>query len=200
MQKKLHLISYPQFFEQEAEVISSILAETDLVFHLRKPEADEKAYEAFLKCIPERFYAHIILHSAYHLAKEYRFAGLHFSTLKRKRVNGCLCDLAKSTSCHSLHELKSLSSVFCSCFLSPVFSSISKVGYVGDFDLKKLEHYLKSERKVEIIALGGVNEHCASAAMKMGFDAVAVLGAVWGKNPQEGDDFVGKIRAISERL
>lgn len=198
--KQLHLISYPHFFVGEAEAITAILGQCDVVLHLRKPEADDSSYEQLLSAIPSRLYKQIILHSAYHLAEEYDFAGLHFSTKKRALAGAYGENVKKSTSCHSLDEVSTLSSKFDACFLSPLFPSISKQGYASDLDHQAVANYLKSPRQTKVIALGGIDATRVEKVQTMGFDAMAVLGAVWGDSPQLGDDFVGRLQTILHKI
>jgi thiamine-phosphate pyrophosphorylase len=92
-----------------------------------------------------------------------------------------------STSFHSLEEIKQNSKNYEYAFLSPVFDSISKQGYKSTFDKTTLKTQLTELNKnVEIIALGGIDENNIQQAMELGFDGVAVLGAVWqSENPIE---------------
>lgn len=198
--KYLHLISFPEFFEGELQQVIAILDQCDVLLHLRKPDASEDEYEAFVRQIPDRYYAKIILHSAYHLVHEFAFAGLHFSTSKREEAKGFEKEKTLSTSCHSLAELKSLSEGFSSCFLSPVFSSISKQGYTGELKLDEVVGFLRKRGRIQVIALGGIDEDNIKQVQAMGFDGAAVLGAVWGANPKSSDHFVDRVKAISHKI
>lgn len=196
----LHLISHPHFFDGEAQVVSNILEQSDVLFHLRKPDSSDEEYAAFVRQIPSKYYKQMVLHSAYHLNEGPDFAALHFSTSKREGANALEDDVTKSTSCHSVMEAMTLSQTFDSCFLSPVFSSISKPGYDGHLDLEEVNDFLSSPRRIKVIALGGIDKDTVAEAQEMGFDAVAVLGAVWGNNPKAGNDFLGRIAAIQSNM
>ena len=64
-------------------------------------------------------------------------------------------------------------------FLSPIFDSISKVGYsAAGFEERSLKVALERSQ-VPVIALGGITVSKVAEASKMGFKGVAVLGAVW---------------------
>lgn len=193
---KLHLISHPHFFEGEADAVSSILEQDDVLFHLRKPDASDEEYATFLSQVPSQYYKQIVLHAAYHLGDKGCFAGMHFSTSKRSLANTIDADIPKSTSCHSLAELMTLDECFSACFLSPVFSSISKPGYEGDLNLDEVGELLSSPRKIKVAALGGIDETNVAEVQNMGFDAVAVLGAVWGESPSLDDNFSERVEAI----
>lgn len=197
---EIHILSYPHFFEGEAAVIVDILSNCKVVFHLRKPEADDDTYSRFLAKIPKRYYSQIIIHACYDLASKYNFAGLHYSTSKRKLSNDVLYDQKVGSSCHSIDELTLVKSEFNYCFLSPVFDSVSKEGYLSGFDCKEVTEFLNKEDESKIIALGGMTKNTVSKAQEMGFDGAAVLGAVWGANPQASDDFVSRVKEITSQI
>lgn len=90
-----------------------------------------------------------------------------------------------SESCHSLKELDSSQKEY--CFLSPIFNSISKKGYLAKFDFSVLKKALEIERKTEVIALGGINDQNFNKAIQLGFDGVALKGFLWnmGRSPLE---------------
>lgn len=196
----LHLIGYPDFFDGEVDVIVRLLHEYEVYFHLRKPKATTEEYERFVECIPSSLYSRIFLHSAYQLAEYYEFAGLHFSTSKRELASHYSNALLKSTSCHSIAEVRTLNSDFRQCFLSPIFSSISKPGYKQGFDKETLEIFLKEQDAIECIALGGVCAENINELNAMGFGGAAVLGAIWGNEPAKGDDFSARLEAMINEI
>ena len=74
-------------------------------------------------------------------------------------------------------------------FLSPIFDSISKVGYKGNFDLKLLRENLckmkqENPSMPKVIGLGGITAQNMSLIVSAGFDGLALLGAIWqSQNP-----------------
>ncbi|MDA3854259.1 MAG: thiamine phosphate synthase [Bacteroidales bacterium] len=198
--KTLHIISYPDIFDGEAKVLIDLMQHFDVRVHLRKPKVSEEDYISLVKQLPESYYSKLILHAAYHLALTYDFGGLHFSTSKRNLANSVGLNNKKSTSCHSLEELKSLSENYSSCFLSPIFESISNEAYRGDLNLKEVEEYLKSDHTIEVIALGGIHPGNIRAIKDMGFDGAAVLGTVWGNMPSKNDFFRARVKALFEMI
>jgi thiamine-phosphate pyrophosphorylase len=65
--------------------------------------------------------------------------------------------------------------------VSPVFPSLSKPGYGPSEKLPAadLRAVLALPRRAEVIALGGIDASRIAASCELGFDGVAVLGAVW---------------------
>ena len=175
------LISYPEFFAEESRIISSLMDKYSFVFHLRKPNAAPGDYDSFLRSIPDCFHNRIVAHNAYNLQEEFDLKGIHLASYSRDivaEIKGI-----KSTSCHSLDEIRELNGQYDSLFLSPVFPSISKKGYKGNLKMSEVKEFLKLERKTKIIALGGIDESTLLKLSEYKFDGIAVLGAVWTDNP-----------------
>jgi len=80
---------------------------------------------------------------------------------------------------HSLKELEEHKEKYEYAFLSPIFDSISKIGYKSKFDLKELKEKIANKN---IIALGGIDEDKIETCRTIGFAGVAVLGAIWNDN------------------
>jgi thiamine-phosphate pyrophosphorylase len=177
---KFIVISNPTELINEQEILCSLFEAGLEYYHLRKPEFEINEMEFFLKMIPEKYYERIVLHSHHELTKKYNLKGCHNSPLERG-----LRGVSKhvSTSFHSLKELKDCKEKYAYVFLSPIFDSISKQNYRSGFNKEELKEFLKNNN-TEIIALGGVDENTIQDAIEMGFDGVAVLGAIWlSKDP-----------------
>jgi len=187
---KLILISNPFNLNNEHLLLSSLFENGLEYFHLRKPDHSYEELKGYLERIPQQYHNKIVLHSHHQLANEYNVKGIHFTQkipyTKNEELNN-RSGLQKSISCHTIDELKNLDQVFDYAFISPVFESISKPGYTASFQLSELKEYLINKtKKVELIALGGVKEETIPKAVDMGFDGVAVLGAMWESiNPIE---------------
>lgn len=84
---------------------------------------------------------------------------------------------------HSIEELNNYKGKFKLAFLSPIFNSISKSGYLSKYDLSKIKDSLKGKN---IHALGGIDEDKIDLCREMRFVGVAVCGALWNsKDPVE---------------
>jgi thiamine-phosphate pyrophosphorylase len=88
-------------------------------------------------------------------------------------------------SCHDLATLRASLGRYDAVFLSPIFPSLSKPGHTprADFDFTALTALLANrsftERRTAVLALGGITSETAPRALTLGFDGVAVLGAIW---------------------
>ena len=162
--------------------------------HLRKPSWIRPDFETLLKSINPEHKRKVVLHQFHELASKYNVKGLHLREENRKQLSVLeLKELSKelkrkkltfSSSFHSKEEIVANENVFDYVFLSPVFDSISKPGYVGSkFNVQSL----KFETKV--IALGGIDANNIHNTNELGFDGAAVLGAVWGESEKALQSF-----------
>jgi thiamine-phosphate pyrophosphorylase len=173
---KLIVISPASAVPNEHEIITSLFEEGLEIFHIHKPDFSKEEIKHFVQQIPFKYHDRIALHSAF-------------------------------PKFHSLQELEA-----CSlpggegwggaeyAFLSPIFDSISKVGYKSKFSdrmnkfLKMQPGLLSAIRGKNIIALGGIDEDKIVLARKIGFTGVAVLGAIWNSK-----DPLGKFKRIKAK-
>lgn len=183
---ELIIISDPKDFPGEKQLIKQLFQNGMRRFHLRKPEWSSTQIEKLLDEIPDKFYPNIVLHNHSNLAKRYGLGGIHFSERNKKHIpdwhgfNG-----TKSTSCHSLKDLQTMNSQIDYTFLSPVFPSISKVGYKGNFDFQEIASTLQKDRNFQVFALGGISDKNAEQCARLGFNGIAVLGLLWQKKYNE---------------
>ena len=79
-------------------------------------------------------------------------------------------------------------------FISPIFDSISKVGYKSNFSQDKLlETKNTGLLSNNIYALGGIDKNNINILKKYGFKGCAVLGTLWNEFENNSDiDFVLK--------
>ena len=180
---KFIIISPPYNIEGEIELLRCLFDDGLEYFHLRKPGIDsailEKSLIDYLEQLPEKYHNKIILHSNYDLVQKYNLKGMHYS--KNNLPIRDLNDIKhQSASFHSIDEIEKNKYPFSYVFLSTVFDSISKQNYKSSFDLTTVSNFLKNNHnRVDVIALGGIDENTILQTYELGFDGVAVLGAVW---------------------
>ena len=190
----LIVISSPDKIPNESELINQLFAQGLEILHLRKPRWNKPDFEALLKSINPEHKRKVVLHQFHELASKYNVKGLHLREENRKQLTVSeLKELSKELRCknltfsssfHSKEEIMLNGNVFDYVFLSPVFDSISKPDYVGSkFNVQGL----KSETKV--ISLGGIDAGNIHKTKELGFDGVAVLGAVWGRSEMALQNF-----------
>lgn len=177
---ELIVVSYPEVFPDEQQVIEELFNRGMKRFHLRKPNWKPEQIQQLLTAIPARFCSRIVLHDHFALAEQFQLGGIHFTYRTKPAMSSRLeFGGSKSVSCHSLEELEKLDSKIDYAFLSPVFSSISKKGYESCFDYRQISDKSRQERNYKLFALGGISESKIQPCVQLGFDGVAVLGTLW---------------------
>ena len=192
----LIIITEPQFTDNEAAIIAQLLRwGVDLV-HLRKPESSAEELAKLIEAIPTAYHNRLVLHDHFDLAAHFTLHGLHLN-----RRNSVLPPNHKGTvsqSCHTLDEVKVCKTKCNYVFLSPVFNSISKLGYTSAFTPKALSEAKKQgliDQKV--VALGGITAANIDKTKYYGFGGVALLGDIWSRTADKNfEEYVRKIVEI----
>lgn len=107
---------------------------------------------------------------------------------------------AITTGYHTISSLKSNDYLFEYVFLSPVFDSISKIGYRSTFNEDSLKQAVHASA-CKVIALGGIDEGKIEKAAQLGFDGVALLGAIWSAaDPVDKFQVIQKLCSASDHM
>jgi thiamine-phosphate pyrophosphorylase len=191
------VISNPVNIPGEVEAIHRLFALGLETFHLRKPNFTEDEMEQFLRALNPLYYRKIVIHSHYKLINRYNLKGIHLtSSAVRSMDNWAINEiknvvkqrkLTLSASFHNLQELQETTITYDYVFLSPIFDSISKKNYPSQIDLKQASDFLLHNKKgLKVIALGGIDVGNISILREVGFDGIALLGAIW--NSEDPDN------------
>lgn len=174
---KIIVISSEKFSEGEDKAFNLLFEAGLETLHLRKPGAGEMQYDILLQKIDPKYYSRVVLHDHFLLAEKYNLKGVHLN--RRNPGHSGSKHLSVSRSCHTIEELESYKQ-YDYLFLSPIFNSISKSGYVSNFSEKDLSDAF-SRRLIDshVVALGGIDDSNIEKTASYGFGGVAVLGAVW---------------------
>lgn len=192
---KIIAITPEEISSQEREAVCLMLGsgKVDRV-HIRHKSATPAELCRLLSAIPANLLPRISVHLPYPVPeisgdKKYRplfqlfkesSIGLH---LPSSATPSDIC-LARSkgiagvsVSCHSLEELMAKKSEADYCFLSPIYDSISKPGYLSVFSPAELaEARDRGLIDSKVIALGGITPDKAPQLMALGFGGAAMLG------------------------
>jgi thiamine-phosphate pyrophosphorylase len=183
---KLVVISPEGYEPREHAVLAELFAAGLERYHLRKPQWTEHVLRNFVRLIPEKWHARLVLHQHHELSHELGCGGVHFKDdglEPEPAVHADSGTLLTSRSCHALSTLSAALDRFDAVFFSPVFPSISKPGYAPATAVPEVAEFLArrtgARRQAEVIALGGITPANAAYCAELGFDGVAVLGALW---------------------
>lgn len=177
---ELIVVSLPDYFEGEGELINELFAEGLHLFHLRKLEKDAEKFRKLMREIDPEYYPLISIHQHHELAGEFALRRLHFKEqdriLKRAAELGELKKQAYVLS-SSIHELSALPDLeyFDYVFFGPVYNSISKKGYQSILNVD----FVLPPHLVKVFAIGGITAGQLSELKHMDFDGAVVLGTIW---------------------
>lgn len=177
---RLVVITQPGFGAGEAETIRELLDGGIDRVHLRKPFAPEAAMRRLLDRLDPAVLPRITLQDCLGLAAEYGAGGVHLNARHPEPPQGFRGLVSRS--CHSLEELEELEEHAADdyLFLSPIFDSISKVGYTARFTAESLlEAAARGIVNDRVLALGGVRPEYLPRIRAYGFGGAALMGCIW---------------------
>lgn len=175
--------------QKETEIINQLFHEGLDLLHIRKPMMSREEIENFVHGIHEEFYPKLVLHVNDDQGKGHHISRFHFSEANRLKGDhkACAGGNILSTSVHDIQVFNALGKEWEYAFISPVFPSISKKGY-GEKSTVLEDIKYRNNHDVQLIALGGINEHNISRVFANGADGAALLGAVW-ESDEPADTF-----------
>ncbi len=186
---KLILMSKPDFFVEEHQILNALFEEGLDILHIRKPYSEPVYSERLLSLIPEEYRKRIIVHDHFYLKNEYKLKGIHLNPRNLEIPSNYKGHI--SFSCHNFDEVKENKKKYDYVFLSPIFDSISKDDYKSAFTHQELVE--QSKKKVidkKVIALGGVDLDNIQRLKDYGFGGVVLTGTIWNRfNLHSTQDF-----------
>lgn len=175
---KIIAITTPKIISDDGCIIRGLLDNGVDIVHLRKPNSDVDECRRILSAIDIEYRQRIVIHDYPELYAEFSLKGVHINRNVAALPNGY--NGSKSRSCHSFEELVRYKDDYDYLFLSPIFDSISKVGYRSAFDEDEL--YRASTSGIidkKVIALGGVTFDKIDYLKGLNFGGVAMSGALY---------------------
>jgi thiamine-phosphate pyrophosphorylase len=126
----------------------------------------------------------IIVHDYPELYDEFSLKGIHLNGTVRCLPEGYTG--SRTRSCHTFEEVLRYKDACDYVFLSPIFDSISKVGYKAGFSKKELqEASAQGIIDEKVVALGGVTFDSIPYLKHLGFGGVAMIGALYNAKALE---------------
>lgn len=150
-------------------------------YHFRKPQFTFEQHCEYLNNIDNKYHSKIVTHCFHELTEKFNLKGVHLQEQVRNdlasKLEGYVQNFQTkgfsiSSSFHESEDLENCNQNFNYHLLSPVFSSISKQGYIGrGFDV--------TNSSKNIIGMGGINVSTIKETLALGFKGIGVLGGVW---------------------
>lgn len=194
----------PDVLTAEAEALE-LLAASQAVrrIHFRKPALSETETRSLINSYPEAVKAKLTLHDHFGLALGIPGLGVNPNSRNPGIPDGF--QGITSRGCHSLKELAECTEKIDYQFLSPIYPSISKVGYSPGLTFGEIAQYLKAAQGLPpVYALGGVSPEKFPELQQAGFSGAALLGWMWQDVDRQGKISLGsmlhKIAIIEKRL
>ena len=182
---KIYAISPESEIPGEIETIQSLLDAGLEAYHLRRPQDSVETASDFLDRLPDDVRSSVVLHQEYGLVDSYGLGGYHWKDrddlalrseeLQVQRGSG----RSLSRSAHGRERLKSFPAEWDYIFLSPVFPSISKVGYQSEVAESGWAEITAEFSSDSLMALGGIDAASAVRACELGFSGVVLHGCLW---------------------
>lgn len=175
------VITQENFLPNEHQYLQHMLDEGLQYLHIRKPWCNADEHKKWLDKASPELLKISVLHQFHQHASEYPVMGLHLKSGNSTETE------AFSKSFHSVEEIQSSTINLNYAFLSPVFSSVSKVKYEGK--LQEFAAINKVQKPFPVLALGGVTEDRIAQVYKYKFDGFALLGYLWEKPETAAEKF-----------
>ena len=176
---KIIVISNPENFSGESELVNQLFFNGLEYFHIRKTSFSNDDVENYIKSINKEFHSRLIVHYHFLMLDKFNLKGLHFNESNIKSAEK-YANIHKSYSAHSFNEVLHLNHKMNYMFLSPVFDSISKLDYNANFNINEIKTFIESYRlENKLIALGGVNENNMQKVIETNFGGAALMGCIW---------------------
>ncbi len=182
---KLLVISPEAADRREVDAVRAMIALGLKRYHVRKPAWTENQVSAWLQPFSEAERKIFIMHEHPALVKSLGLAGAHWRDDQEAPAEPPANFGIRSRACHDLKTVAAALGRYDSVLLSPVFPSLSKPGYGAtrawtDAEAKTLlVNRAATTLRTELYALGGVEPNKLETCQRLGFDGVAVLGAIW---------------------
>lgn len=186
-------LTTPKVTDDDAYIIKGLLDKGVDVIHLRKPMSNVEECRALLSTLDRDYRERIIVHDHPELYYEFSLKGIHVNRSVTRLPDGYAG--FKSCSCHTFDEVVRYKDDYDYLFISPIFDSISKVGYRSGFDEGELQR-LSKEGVIDdrVIALGGVTFDKIAYLKSLHFGGVAMLGALYSVDAVEVLDDINLYR------
>lgn len=160
--------------KDEIETCNLLLNSNLERLHVRKPLASNDSMKDYIGALDQAHLNKVSLHSHHHLVDEFALGGKHFKSMEIVNTNGLV-----SKSFHCFEHIETEQAPLAYGFLSPVYDSISKVGYKSNLDKQHLKTQLNGFSQFPLYALGGIDCSKIDELKALGFDGAALLGTVW---------------------
>ena len=175
---KIIAITSPKVTDADEYIIKGLVKKGIDIVHLRKPDSGIVECRNLLQKLTLKERSRIVIHDYPELYGEFSLLGIHVNKNVTSLPEGY--SGLKTRSCHSFEEVKMYKDEYDYLFLSPIFNSISKQGYMSNYTEDQLR-CASNEGIIDekVIALGGVTFDKIPYLKELNFGGVAMIGAIY---------------------
>ncbi len=200
---KLILMTRPEFFVEEHQILAALFDEGLDTLHLRKPHTEPIYSERLLSLLSDAHRKNIVVHDHFYLKSEYGLKGIHLNSRNPELPANYKGHI--SCSCHTGEELQNRLYYCEYLFLSPIFGEVSGTEFSNSCPPQLLAEW--SQKKMinkKVMALGGVGLDNIPMLKDYGFGGAVVLGDIWNRfNIHTNADFkeiIGHFRKLKKAV
>lgn len=177
---KLILMTRPEFFVEEHQILSTLFDEGLETLHLRKPNTEPVYSERLISLIDENYRKNIVVHDHFYLKNEYGLKGIHLNSRNPelpKNYKGHISCTAQNG-----EDLKNYAIFSDYIFLSPLFDPKGEQGFSPQSSETALQE-LSAARLInrKVMAFGGVGLEHIPMLRDLGFGGIVVFGDIWNR-------------------
>lgn len=182
---KLIVLTSPDFFVEEDQILTSLFEEGLDMLYLRKPGHEPVYSERLLTLMSDECRRRTVVYDHFYLKDEFQLQGIHLS----RHCPTPPADYTgfRSRSAYSLADITEARRTADLVLLSHVFDSLSDAGQKANFTPEELQ---RAPIDRHTIAMGGVTLDNIPRLRDLGFGGVALRGDLWTRfNIHRGPDF-----------
>lgn len=186
---KLIVLTPEEDIDNEPALAESLFRAGLQRLHLRKKHYTEQQTLSYIDAISPVYHNRMVLHRHFGLYTRLQLGGIHLNSMVRTAADtpaliSHIPNSAISTSFHSWQEIADNNIPYGYVFISPVFNSISKPGYMGSIELSGCATLQEEKKRTGsycpgIVALGGINGSNIARLRQHPFQGAALLGHIW---------------------
>jgi len=197
----LVVITSPEYLPGEEDYLEALLEAGLERLHIRKPGG---LSETSLRRLAPKWHSRLVLHGGRDvvgLAQQYGVPQVHAHWHRPWLAEGAAGHpgeegIRLSASLHSWEEVQEVTpGVLEYVFLSPLFDSISKPGYMAGHGLLRRP---AGVAPCKLIGLGGIDADTIGQVIEHGWDGAAVLGHIW-QQPEKALERFKRLKEIVSR-
>ena len=191
---KLLLLSSPNFFVEEDNILATLFEEGLDILHLRKPNSEPVYCERLLTLLPEKYHQRIITNDHFYLKDEFDLMGIHISERNPNKPQGYKGITTRT--CYSLEELTEAKKQNQYVILRNIYDSQSHSNNKSQYTYEQLrEASRKGLIDKRVMAQTGITLENIQEVRELGFGGAVVCSDIWNRfNIHSGMDFKDVIK------